>query len=376
MNSRWTMRAVSAAIALTLLGATSACSTPGTAAPESAPAATRPAVPGAAAITLPSFWDGRSGGVFEFSSSKTVYTPEAVLTIGSAKTPVLWSWDGQSTALAPASSGESAIEDCFIFDRDGQWLLATLWRGTVPAVGDTPAGSKVTLNISTWNSKGEILFQGPVDKIGVSLDQSSPWAAAGGMLVRGAGLAEKSFGDSRDVQISPLTGQVSRTPERVHGDSDAPFSADNGRSGTNPNLVIEHSGAAAPWRITNTTTGAVTDLPPVDPCEPTSTPTTLVSSFDGRYLAFGRNVIDSKDGTAACLDGGGSAHLTAITSGGVGYGTDTRNGQNTTVSYDFARAETTQLDGQAIAPVFVGPDDVAVVAGSANSAFSVYRTAK
>ena len=114
----------------------------------------------------------------------------------------------------------------------------------------------------------------------------------------------------------------------------------------------------------------------MDPCEPTSTPTTLVSSFDGRYLAFGRNVIDSKDGTAACLDGGGSAHLTAITSGGVGYGTDTRNGQNTTVSYDFARAETTQLDGQAIAPVFVGPDDVAVVAGSANSAFSVYRTAK
>ena len=360
MNARWGNLTMTTLLTFSVLAAVGACSTTEDPAPEAGGRAT--GVPHASPIKLPAFWDGMNGGIFEFSAWKPAYTADGILTIDAAKRPVIWTWDGEPTSLEPDSEGaEVEIEDSYIYGRDGAWHLTTLWRGTVKATGNTLGDAKVTLNVTTWNSMGKQLFQGPVDKLDVSLSQLSEWGIENGMLSHEVGVSEQVFGDARSVLISPLTGQISRGVAPAEDQVRGPWANNGGMNGTNPNLTVEHPTPESPWRITNTGSGAITDLPASGGCGDTTAASTVVSSFDGRYLAVGDNVVDSKSGTSTCLDDTGNPTITAIASDGVGYGTATQNGSSVVISYDFGRDEVTVLPDAMVAPTFVGPDDVAVV---------------
>ncbi|SDC55922.1 hypothetical protein [Rhodococcus tukisamuensis] len=371
MKNHWGNRALAVLVAGSLIGTVAACASGDDAEQgKLAGDVALDGLPKAPPVKLPAAWDGMAGGLFQFTSVHPTYTENGILTVSPVDEPVIWSWDGRATTLKPKTDADKIeIDDSLVVARDGKWYPVTVWRGTKNAAG---LGEAVTTSyVTTWNEQGESIFQGEVD-LGVQLENRG-WRGIDGMLVHEVSLNEKFRSSAHTVVLDPMTGKVSRgaMPE------DYPtVRAEDGLSRTNPALTIVHPTPDAPGRITNTKTGKVTEMPVENPCgDPIAS--SVVSSFDGRYLAIGKRVIDTKTDAATCLDPAGTPSLTAITSDGVGYGRGKRNGSDVTISYDFAKKTIAILPEAMVAPSFVGPDDVAVVAPplGKQDLTGVYRTA-
>lgn len=336
-------------------------------------------LPKAPPIKLPGFWDGMGGGVFEFAADDPFYTTDKIISVGNSSTaPTLWTWGGESTVLNPVSDGEIKTGGSYIVNRDGRPYVVTLWTGKTAVSGNTLGDAKTAPGLTTWDDTGAVVFHGErVDQDSAAMSagsaQGAKWESSGGYLVQHLDytVIDNVFQDG-EVLLDPLTGK-----SRVQ-----PIPNEKRIQSTVLNEALTATGvweAGDTVTLTNSTTGAATTLTPDQAkCGPGFAPelSSVKSSFDGRYIAIGQRVIDTKTQDSSCLDAAGGPSLTAIASTGIGYGTASQNGSKVVISYDFATKAVTVLPDAMIAPDFVGPDDTAVVAPKVggNRYFGVYRT--
>lgn len=379
----------SVVLAACILLATVACSSP----PE----------PMAPAVTLPAFWDGAGGGLFEFYKiGKTDHTPgvaytdRGVMTIEDTNQPVIWSWDGHPTNLKlSVESPISAVS--FLVRRDGRWYVTTRWVLERKAEGNTLGGGSRIQGVTTWDDSGSIVFDGELDAAEPVLLDPKGYAASGkdygyqewtvaspeGFLVSKAAANGREDTDNRDIVTDPMTGWVIGVPATKSPSTVPGYEKVNDLDVVhNPSLTATGAWATSKdsVTITNTKTGATTVITKADATcgEDTSQYVALIrSSFNGRYIMVGRYVLDTETNTSSCLDAAGSPQLTAITSMGVGYGDAQQNGKRVFISYDITTGAVTVLPDVVTLPTFIGPNDVAVVEPESDESgmAGVYRTA-
>lgn len=336
-------------------------------------------LPKAPPTKLPGFWNGMSGGVFEFAADDPFYTTDKIISVGNSSTaPTLWTWGGESTVLNPVSDGEIKTGGSYIVNRDGRPYVVTLWTGKTAVSGNTLGEAKTAHGLTTWDDTGAVVFHGErVDQDSAAMSArvalGAKWKQSGGYLVQhlDATVIDNVFQDG-ELLLDPLTGKSRVQPipneKRVQ-----------------TTVLSEALTATGTWEagdtvtLTNSNTGAVTTLTTDQArCGPGFAPelSSVKSSFDGRYIAIGQRVIDTKTQDSSCLDAAGGPSLSAIASTGIAYGTASQNGSKVVISYDFETKAVTVLPDAMVAPDFVGPDDIAVVAPKVggNRYFGVYRT--
>ncbi len=348
---------------------------------EGAPAG----LPKAPPLKLPAFWDGMDGGLFEFSgkSNSIAYTSAGILTFDAADLPVIWTWDGQALALKPPKDGDNEVKvsESDLVHRDGRWYLVSQWRSHREVPDNALGDGEYISGITTWDDTGSVVFHGEHESTYNSDIDGKPGAQWGvssdGYLVNHPLLMkiDNLATGKAEIRLDPFTGEVrlqTAATEEQRQTAEAPLSEALTASGA-------WTGDTGTVTFTNTKSGSTTAVTAADArCAAHSTPTreAVVSSFDGRYIAIGQRVIDTKTNESTCLDPTGYPQLSAITSSGVAYGSASQNGNQVIISYDFATQEITVHRDAMVVPDFVGPDDIAVVGPrSGQSLHGVYRTA-
>jgi len=335
-------------------------------------------LPKAPPIKLPDFWNGMGGGVFEFAADDPSYTTDKIISVGNSSTaPTLWTWGGESTVLNPVSDGEIKTGGSYIVNRDGRPYVVTLWTGKTAVSGNTLGDAKTAHGLTTWDDTGAVVFHGErVDQDSAAMSArvalGAKWKQSDGYLVQhlDATVIDNVFQDG-ELLLDPLTGK-----SRVQ-----PIPNEKRVQATVLNEALTATGtweAGDTVTLTNSKTGTVTTLTPDQAKCGGSAPklSAVKSSFDGRYIVIGQRVVDTTTQDSSCLDKVGGPSLTAIASTGIAYGTASQNGSKVVISYDFETKAVTVLPDAMVAPDFVGPDDIAVVAPKVggNRHFGVYRT--
>lgn len=296
---------------------------------------------------LPQFWDAQNGGIFTFDAGLGFQATETGILVADLS-PSIWSWDGQEKKLTPSFDGaDVTAERTFLLLREGNWYLTQLSLVTKKVSADSLGDAKEKSFVTTWNDKGEVVFQGEYTTPEGMRGSSHYWKPlANGTLLHDAGSLSVKF------VLDPFTG----TGTKGRPPKSDPVAFSNA-------LEITFPGGGADAQVINRRTGATWSFNPVArACDDGKSleDARVVSSFNGRYVAFGSAVVDTESMQWSCLDPAGSPELTVITSTGIGYGTGTQNEKKVVVSYDFQTRKLVIVQDAILAPALIGPGDQAI----------------
>lgn len=262
----------------------------------------------------------------------------------------------------------------YLLRREDRAYVTTLWSYRQDVDGNTLGEGTSIYGLTTWDDKGEIVFEGDVD--GVDLEKIERarmglelFKTFDGYMTITLDVDQSGY---QEFRIDTLEGKAEVRPGSPQPDDDNPsLYLGNGASVTGSNRSDSYV-------LTNTHTGkSVTIAKGEAQCAEQGLLVSPIdsnpASIDGRYVVLsGRMVVDMDSGDKTCIDDAGDPWLKSIDSSGVAYGHATQNTNDVMIAFDSTTGEITVERDAMVVPEYIGPDNLAVVPSKDTGMYGVY----